>query len=288
MMDESRVEWDETDPFYRKGSYNGVKIWIRQEDGYINATKIDDQVKRYVKSRNWQEIVNHWLENEQIGGGTNLSPLKNEEKLPISNYTLTGEGVGVDQQGTFIHPDLIHFVAHHYSIEYAFAVKAIMDVVNRTMPLNEDHDPQAVIAYLKEKNDSYEKKIAEQEEEIEENQEKIEQQEEEILKNKVTIRKQSTTIRKQERVIHETGVSPRNCDKLLKLVSCGDDQFFVTVNSKDYKYPEWIKKFVFAASMNQKQLILENFGTYRFENSMQEEVIAFIRGMHPKSEEPLE
>jgi hypothetical protein len=37
MLDEARVTFEE-DEFYRKGLYNGLEVWFRKEDGYVNAT----------------------------------------------------------------------------------------------------------------------------------------------------------------------------------------------------------------------------------------------------------
>jgi hypothetical protein len=267
MMDESRVEWDETDPFYRKGSYNGIEIWIRQDDGYINATKIYDRANRTVTSPTWQKIAKYWRNHHSPNVATDQ----------LSNYTIIG---GV-HPGTFVHPDLIHFIASDHSIEYAFAVKAIMDAVNETMPLNEDANPQAVIELL-------EKKLSEQQEEIDENQAVIENQRIKIIENRAEIQGQRQTIRQQARTIQQTGVPPLNCSKLLKLVS-EEGGFFVTAVSVDSHFPNWIKKWIFASSMAVKQLIHENWGAYDFPLSQLDEVIQFIREMDPRpqSEEPL-
>jgi hypothetical protein len=51
MMDEAQVTFDE-DEFYRKGTYNGMEVWVRKEDGYINATKIDRMFENTFHIRN--------------------------------------------------------------------------------------------------------------------------------------------------------------------------------------------------------------------------------------------
>jgi non-ribosomal peptide synthetase component E (peptide arylation enzyme) len=56
MQDEARVTFEE-DEFYRKGSYNKITLNIPKEDGYINATRIDKDVRNYLGEKTWPMIV---------------------------------------------------------------------------------------------------------------------------------------------------------------------------------------------------------------------------------------
>jgi hypothetical protein len=63
MLEEARVTFEE-DEFYRKGTYKGKEVWVRKEDGYINATKIDKDIRNDFLQKEWPKIVAYWLENE--------------------------------------------------------------------------------------------------------------------------------------------------------------------------------------------------------------------------------
>jgi hypothetical protein len=195
MMEDTRVGWNEMDPFYTKASYNGVQIWIRKDDRYIYANQLNSEVRQYLRSKKWKGVVEYWENRVSV----NLHGPQNA--ILKASYTVTsGE---VEHRGTYIHPDLVHFIAEQVSIEYAFAVKEIMDCVNEVMPLKADADPQAVIALLEKRNDYLEKKVSEQKKEIDTNFKIIETQEKRIVENRERIYNQDQKIHEQDQKIHE-------------------------------------------------------------------------------------
>ena len=102
------------------GSYNGLKIYIREKDGYVNASKLckdsGREFKAFNRTKRFKQILKYYNENEV---GEDLHP-------PI--YELN-KGYNI-MKGQYITPDLIHFVAEWISIEYSFKVKHIMDTIN--------------------------------------------------------------------------------------------------------------------------------------------------------------
>jgi hypothetical protein len=131
MLEEARVTFEEDD-FYKKGSYNKITLYIRKEDSYINATKIDKDVRNYLGQKTWPKVVIYWLENVVKGE-------------PKATHTLT-DGPS-EHRGIFIHPDLIHFIAEWHSLEYTFAVKRIMDVVNQKFMTKTEESKHLFVMY---------------------------------------------------------------------------------------------------------------------------------------------
>ena len=105
--------------FY-KTTYNDVSIIYRDSDKYINASKLCGDGKKMFQSfkrlQRWRNIVEYW----NLERGT--------EVYPASEYELKGK---FDKsRGTYIHPELIHFVADWISLDYAFKVSKIMNLIN--------------------------------------------------------------------------------------------------------------------------------------------------------------
>ena len=114
------------------GTYNGISILIRDKDEYINATKLAARysenkrrhLERFLKSEDMVGIIQYWTENEckmrrPPFGATN------ETRPYYQNLRASNEF-----KGTYVHPDLIHFVAQWVDVSYAFAVKHVMDSIN--------------------------------------------------------------------------------------------------------------------------------------------------------------
>ena len=108
---------------FTKGTYNGINVLIRDKDGYINGSKLGNESRRardFIKSSRFDEICRFWHKNRCARFHADL---KKPAKYVLSN-------VSNEFKGTYIHPDLIHFVAEWIDIEYAFIVAEIMDSVN--------------------------------------------------------------------------------------------------------------------------------------------------------------
>ena len=117
-------ETKDGDRFY-DDHYNDIRIIVREKDGYINVTKMcSDNGKRfrdYIKFDEWKEIEKIFQSSEGSG---------NSHRVPL--YELR-QGYPAKVTGSYIHPKLIHFVAHWCSIDYAFKVAHIMDLLNEEL-----------------------------------------------------------------------------------------------------------------------------------------------------------
>lgn len=145
---------------YTRSDFNGISIIIHDKDGYINATKIakdnnkQKHLERYLKSDKLDEICSSWLKislPQKRGGLVNKSEL---------TYIIT---TGTQEiYGTYVHPELIHFVAEWCNIEYAFKVCIIMNEINKLKELkNKDgkENLQNIINELKHKNEKLQQEI---------------------------------------------------------------------------------------------------------------------------------
>jgi hypothetical protein len=70
-------------------------------------------------SPTWQKIVNYLQKTRSPHLATSKYCKKIED-----HYTIGGKDKL--HQGTYIHPDLIHFIASEHSMEYAFEVNEIL------------------------------------------------------------------------------------------------------------------------------------------------------------------
>ena len=111
---------------FTRTDYNGVSILIRDKDGYVNVTKIakdngkQKRLNEYFESNKWKEIVD------------NFENFKSPDFSGDSIYAISTDNKGYKHEiyGTYIHPDLVHFVAEWCNISYAFKVSTIMNNIN--------------------------------------------------------------------------------------------------------------------------------------------------------------
>mgnify|MGYP003289531666 CR=1 FL=1 len=104
--------------------YNDVHIIVRESDGYINATKMGNdngkEFKALLRNQEWTNILDKFA---SLWVGENSPPPLIELSKGYSNKI----------KGQYIHPKLVHFVAHWCSIDYAFKVAHIMDLLNEEL-----------------------------------------------------------------------------------------------------------------------------------------------------------
>ena len=153
------------------GKYNQIEIIYRQSDGYINASKLCSHANRdfrtFKKSDRFRKITKYW--NELNGTGNSLFPSYELKKI-------------FKVEGQYIHPRLIHFVVDWISIEYAFKVQKIMDLINEKNKLT-NQTLDETITQLTNEVDDLKKQIGEQNQEIIEKEQVIEEQKEDIQQN---------------------------------------------------------------------------------------------------------
>ncbi len=125
-------ETKDGEKFY-EAHYNDIRIIIREQDGYMNATKMCSDngrdFKQFIRYDTWREILTYFQ-------ATRVGVKSHPPLIKLS------KGYSNKIKGQYIHPKLIHFVAHWCSIEYAFKVAHMMDLVNeelhnRTMSLEQ-------------------------------------------------------------------------------------------------------------------------------------------------------
>jgi regulator of replication initiation timing len=144
------MKYVENKETFINGTYNGKSILIREKDGYINVGKlcrdynrefeVDIQNKTkskkdlygFKRGKGFVEILKYWNEFENLKKLPEMYELK-------KNYTKS--------QGTYLNPDLIHFVVDWISIEYAFKVKRIMNAINEKGKLT--NNPNYIDDHLK-------------------------------------------------------------------------------------------------------------------------------------------
>ncbi|KAA6365465.1 MAG: hypothetical protein EZS28_039008, partial [Streblomastix strix] len=112
------------------GSYNGFEIMIRDSDGFINATKLVQQI-------NEREHTTKELRN------ITRSPVFVEYKQyleKISPFNLNGPLCYLlptafmnDVRGTYVHKQLLNIICIKSSVKYLHHVTTIMDKINETV-----------------------------------------------------------------------------------------------------------------------------------------------------------
>ena len=105
------------------GTYNGVTILYRTSDLYINVGKLCRDAREdfynFRRGKKWKQIIEYWNQEYKI------------ESTEKSRLPLIELKKGYPKaQGIYINPDLIHFVANWISIDYAFKVAKIMNLIN--------------------------------------------------------------------------------------------------------------------------------------------------------------
>jgi hypothetical protein len=246
-----RASFIENCESFIQGSYNDLSNLIRESDNHINVTKLCSDGGRDFRTlkrgQRFSKIIDYWNNDRKNRGVQICTPLIFLQK-------------GYDQaQGQYIHPELIHFVAEWISIEYSFKVKHIMDTIN-------DYN-HATNQTLDETKDQL-----------------INQMREIINEKDRIIQNQHTAIQTQEHHIQETSVSIDNCNKFLTVFTYRNG-FKISANSSKPR-KNFLKRFVFSASMNYKQDFKRIAGSYQFANfDHYSEILQIIRNLNHKSEE---
>ena len=244
-----------------KSTYNGVFILIRKKDGYINASKMGNETRRarkFVNSEKFDELCKMWL---KYGSAPNSAD-RNETKIS-SKYEL--KYITNELKGTYIHPELVHFVAEWVNYEYAFTVSRIMDSINERAKLKNISDNEnlnEIINKLNEENKELRDKIIEQEETIIEQEETITEQANKLFKESVRV-----DINTRKLTIHKE-------DNLIKISAN---------NSKKFK--DIIAQYNFPASMNVKMSIKKEFKIKNLSDVPEEklnDIINYLKGLQPK------
>ena len=160
---------------FRTRTHNEVSILYRVSDKYVNVSKLCSDggrcFKTFKRGDRWRKIINYWNNRQSKNA---LPPI----------YELKGK---YDKtRGQYIHPKLIHFVADWISIDYAFKVAEIMDLINeRNQILNKTLDD--TIIELQDKLDEAYDQIKIKDQQLEQSNKTVIEKDEHISKTSVPI-----------------------------------------------------------------------------------------------------
>lgn len=246
MTSSNETTFIENSEIFINGSYNGVDLIIRNSDKYCNAghlcKKADEDFYNFRRGKRWSKIVDYWTKYEGPEGAVNL-------RLPT--YDLK-KGYNL-AQGTYVHPDLIHFVAEWISMKYAFSVKHIMDSINERSLITGESFEDIKDEIIQQQKD----KIAELEQLV--NQKQIH--------------------------ISKTSVPISNCDKKLSIKYCKDKEMYKLTADSTRVIP-FVYQWIFPASMSIRQVITKlvcDEDYYIIPENLNQ-ALEIIRSFEPKSE----
>ena len=140
------------------GEYLGFKVIIMKKNGYINASKmcndISDKIGKEKRFRKWktlehsQELISGWRKCQSDSEGQNRASEKIE---PFFKY-LGGDKDELFLQGHYVHPDLIVHIASWASPKIAWKVS---EIVNKYIV----NEYKKQIKKLKKENDELNKEV---------------------------------------------------------------------------------------------------------------------------------
>ena len=114
---------------FKRGTYNGISVLIREKDGFINATEMCNQFNKRFRKINenhaWQAYYEAFCKEYYA-----RPEMGEQEKTPI--YQLN-KGYSVKEnylRGYYVDPRLINYIAFWASPRYAVLVGKIMDAIN--------------------------------------------------------------------------------------------------------------------------------------------------------------
>jgi FtsZ-binding cell division protein ZapB len=158
---------------FTQKTFNGVSILVRDVDEYVNASKMGGprDVRDFLSGKKFSEICSVWGSRK---GRSKVSISQKPAKYPL----LTG--LDGNTQGTYNHPDQVHFVAEWVDLEYAFTVRDIMESIDQQLhSIMEDNDlpDEPVVAKRLLDSATVELKVKDAEiEELKEDYERLEQE----------------------------------------------------------------------------------------------------------------
>lgn len=153
-------------------SYNGLEIIYREKDMYVNAGNLcstqHKDFKMLMRTKYWKEEIIPAYESDILSQITNTeNPDQHPNTTDFKLFYYLDPGYQ-KFQGYYIHPRLVHEVAHWCSITYSITVSKYMDSINEE---------------LIRKNITFEQKLKEQEEYVKQLQTTIDRHDE----GKITI-----------------------------------------------------------------------------------------------------
>jgi hypothetical protein len=109
-------------------SYHGIEIMIRDADGFVNATKIVVNFNKMEHKR--RQLYTFFKSQEYAELEEELRKNITYQNFGSLYYDLES-GYSKQVSGRYVHPDLIHHIAHWTSPKYAVKVGNIMKLLNQ-------------------------------------------------------------------------------------------------------------------------------------------------------------
>jgi len=230
------------------GRYNGVTIIYRASDKYVNVSKLCIDGKRdfrtFKRSDRWRKIIEYWNSQEEKSGA--------QKGASVPLYELKGK---YDKsRGQYVHPKLIHLVADWISVEYAFKVADIMNLINERNQIENKTLEDTIIELTQQLEDA-----------------------------KIKIKNLETQVAIQQINIHESSVRVKENKRDLYIIEEASSYKLCADSSK--VPPKVYKHYVFPASMNVKKEIgtkLNIDWPYYFTKEQLSNVEREIESLNPK------
>jgi hypothetical protein len=276
-------------------TYMGVSILVRDKDGYVNASKMgngDDGRRardfinpdpRYRKSK-FAEICDKWS-SRMVS-----KPAK---------YKLD-KGFDNDVKGTYIHPDLVHFVAEWIDLDYAWVVVRIVKEINKQLhSIMEDNDLPDEPVVAKKLLDSATLVLKVKDAEIEELKEDYEKLESDFydlalenVKNEQGKKKVERRVERLEQRQFDRDVRTDYCSRRIKILKDEEKCYHLSCDDKrNYQGLELVSEYVFVSGINirldARTWMASQFNRKidtvpKFSESELPTVVTYIESLNPK------
>ena len=224
----SNIAFEDITDDYCYGNYGEFKVIMMKKNGYINATKMCQDISEQIKVSKPYKI---WLQNKTANELVNC--ISSMVGIPTTELVIVIKG-GCNQQlwGTYVHPDLIPHIASWGSPKFAVKVSRI---VNKYINKKELRKKEHTIAKQSDKIDELMKKLDIQAEEATKRAEETKQRDEiqsakidKLLDKNKKISKKLTVIKEQNQ-----DLSQQNDELLDKVTTIAEDRVVKTETSDD-------------------------------------------------------
>ncbi|AAV51136.1 putative KilA-N domain-containing protein [Acanthamoeba castellanii mimivirus] len=146
---------------YSKGKFGNFHVVIMKKNGYMNATKLCDNISNKYKNKKFK----HWNENKN--SKELIEELSNFLKLPKNELIILKKGgTNTEIRGSYAHPVLITHIAYWISPKFAVRIGFCMEewkkfceqneldyynMLNMAKPLNNNNKEKIIQHELREK-----------------------------------------------------------------------------------------------------------------------------------------
>jgi hypothetical protein len=234
-------------------------------------------LQRKIGKDDFDEWVDAWKSGDDYDGQLDQYELKKGHKPEV--------------YGTYIHPDLVHYIAQWVGKVYAERVRKIMNELNKQVhTIMEDNDLPDVPVVAKKLLDSAEVKlkvkddeiqlskterdtIKEEKEELEDDYEKLEDEFDELAQEKFDLEKKHIKtvrkVKKLERQQYDRDVRTDFCSRKVKILKDVENNYYLSSDdSRRYRKYKLVRVYEFVSGINMR-LDIRNWMAERFNRKME-------------------